>query len=202
MACLWDELDFLEGGRLTSLSIMNQRPGSDELDVQMVILGQFVRLLPGQHVDVEEDFLGSHLPYRRAIVGGLDVDDQPWLFVFQAVPPAVIHQAWGSEADPFEVLRKAVANALVYNSGAQVELEIVWTRNDLLDVYADRVADAAIEQWSTSDLLRGLVAEICNVELADITAGYPSCAFPTRTHACQHDVFDDVFTAWAATRTA
>lgn len=69
MAYFWDELNFLVGGRFTSLSYMSLRQWPTEVDHEIVLLGQFLWLPPGQHVDVEEDFLESHLPYRRAMFG-------------------------------------------------------------------------------------------------------------------------------------
>lgn len=90
-------------------------------------------------------------------------------------------------------------NALIYNAGAHVASEAHWTRGDLVEIDAGRDVDPLqLATWTTFDLLRGLLAEICNVDLENVVAGYPNCAFTDRAHACQHDVFDDVFSAWAA----
>jgi hypothetical protein len=107
MAYLWDQLDFLVGGRFTSLSYMRLHQWPTAIDAEILLLGQFIWLPKGQHVDLEEDFLGSHLPYRRAMVGGLDSVDDPWMLAIQAVPTSVVHDLWGSEADPYDVMREA-----------------------------------------------------------------------------------------------
>ncbi|PZS16988.1 MAG: hypothetical protein DLM57_09335 [Pseudonocardiales bacterium] len=199
MAYFWEELDFLVGGRFTSLSYMSLRQWPPDVDGEIVLLGQFVWLPPGQHVDVEEDFLVSHLPYHRAIFGGLDSVDDPWLFAIQAVPTPAVRDTWGRDANPYDVMRDGMENALIYNVGAHIASEAQWTRGDLVDIYAERGVDPNhLSAWTTFELLRGMLAEICNVDLQDVVAGYPNCAFPDWAHACQHDVFGDVFSAWAA----
>ena len=199
MAYFWHQLDFLVGGRFTSLSYMSLHQWPTDIDAEILLLGQFIWLPKGQHVDLEEDFLGSHLPYRRAMVGGLDSVDDPWMLAIQAVPTSVVHDLWGREADPYDVMREAMENALVYNAGTHIAFEFQWTRGDLVDIYTERgVAPSRVSAWTTFQLLRGLLAEICNVDMEDVVAGFPDCAFPRRTHTCQHDVFDDVFSAWAA----
>src|SRR4051794_9915604 len=135
MSYFFRELDFLVGGRLTSLSYTSDRLWPAELDDDLVLLGQFVQLPTGQHVDVEEDFLGSHLPYRRAVFGGLDSGDNPWLFVIQAVPRSVIHDVIADNADPHQVMRDAMDAALVYNAAASLGAEGKWDRVDLIGIY-------------------------------------------------------------------
>jgi hypothetical protein len=199
MAYFWGELDFLEGGRFTTVSYMALRQWPHEVDKEIVLLGQFIWLPPGQHVDLEEDFLGSHLPYRRAMFGGVDNIDEPWLFAIQAAPRSVVHDVFGPDADPYEVMREAMTNALEYNAGAHVAMEAIWDRRDLKRIYRARsIHKRHVQGWSTFDLLRGLLAELTGADLGDIVAGYPECAFAGRRHECQHDVFDDTFVAWAA----
>ena len=193
-AHVFEVLDSLVGGRLTSLWYTGDRLWPDETDV--VVLGQFVRLPSGQHVDVEGDFLSSHLPYRRAGLGGLDPDDEPWLFVVQAGPAGQLRRLFGHN-DPYAAMRAAMEAALVYNAGAQVGTEVEWDRAGLVDVYAaDGILAEDLRLWTTFELLRGLLAEAVSVPLRDVVAGYPFCAFPDRDHACEHDVFNDVFAAW------
>lgn len=45
--------------------------------------GHFIHLGDDQHVDVETDFLSSHLPFNVAGFGGVFPDGKPWMFVMQ-----------------------------------------------------------------------------------------------------------------------
>lgn len=201
MAYFWDKLGFLEGGRFTALQYMSLRRWPDELEPDVVILGQFLWLPTGQHVDVETDFLASHLPYHSAIFGGVDREEDPWVFSLQTVPASMVRQARGAGADPYEAMREAMGNALTYNRHAHVAIEVEWTRPDLLAIYRHRGVDAwRLDGWRIDELLRGLLAELTGVPLLDVACGYPECFFPRHPHECQHDVFADVFTAWAGSR--
>jgi len=70
----------------------------------------------------------------------------------------------------------------------------------LIQAYWERgVEPDAVSDWPVAALLGGLLAECCNVLLTDIVDGYPTkCAFPGVEHACEADVFKDVFARWAA----
>jgi hypothetical protein len=87
--------------------------------------------------------------------------------------------------------------ALELNAGATVMAEAEWTRGDLLRIYIHYgVPRRKVIRWTTFALLRGLLAQLPGVDLEDVVAGYPHCAFPGRPHHCEHDVFNDVFAAW------
>lgn len=195
MPYFFDALNFLSSGRLFTIWYTADRlwPAEEEL----VFLGQFVRLPANQLLDIESDFLTSHLPYRRAGFGGRDRVDDPWLFVVQAAP------ASGPHGNPMTAMKAAMDAALVYNAGAFVSHDFRWDRAALLDIYADRGVEAAqVEHWTTLDLLRGLLAEVAGPSLDTLVAGYPDCAFPGTVHACQENVFDDAITAWTQQRSA
>lgn len=196
MTYFFDELDFLAGGRLTDLWYTRDRLWADDTD--LVVLGQYIQLPSGQHVDLESDFVTHHLPLRRAGFGGIDTENNPWLFVLQAAPRSMSSELFDADADPYAVLRQSMDSALIYNARAEVTVEGEWDRSALSEVYAvNGVAPEDIEQWTTLDLLQGLLAELTGVDLRTIVAGYPDCAIPDRSHTCQHDVFDDLMTAWA-----
>lgn len=197
MAYFFDELDFLVGGRLTDLGYTSDRLWPADLDDEIVVLGQYLQLPRGQHVELEEDFLGSHLPFRRASFGGRDIDDDPWLFMLQAVPRSVVTDVHGPDADSYEVMRESMSRALSYNFEAEIGPEGEWTRADLIGVYAaSGIERTRIDRWTTFELLRGLLAELTGVPLRDLVAGYPDCTFPGVQHTCEHDVFRDAFVAW------
>lgn len=73
-----------------------------------------------------------------------------------------------------------------------------WTRGDLIDMYEQAGVEAAeVADWPAADLLQGLLAECCYVDLEQIVAGrLTQCAFPDQDHQCEHDVFRDVFALW------
>jgi hypothetical protein len=193
----FEELAFLEGGRLTDISYTGDCFWPAELDDDLVIYGQFVQLSTGQHVNVEEDFLNSHLPYRRAAFGGLDPSDRPWLFVLQAVPWTVVSDVFGPDVDPVYIMGRALDAALAYNVDAQKGVAGEWSREDLLLIYKlHGIGRKRLRRWTTFELLRGLLAELTGVRLGEIVHGYPDCAFASKRHQCEHDVFNDALAAW------
>lgn len=191
MAYLFHVLDFPDNSRMTGVwnNTWADAPSGEEY-----ASGHFVRLGPDQHVDVESDFLGSHLPFQVGGFGGAFPDGHPWLFVLQKAPADV--------AERGRTLRASLDTALTYNLEARVTREFLWSRTDLLDIYREQeISVAAVRRWPVADLLRGLLAECAgdnhDITLDDIVDCYPDCISPDVPHACEADVFTDIFAQWA-----
>lgn len=191
MAYLYDQLPFLEGGRRTALwtDARSDDPAEDHL-----VAGHHLYLPTDQHVSLEDDFLTSHLPLFICGFGGVAVDGRPWLVVLQQASP-VTHLSRADSADAYWPMRESLNRALSLNPGARVTTELRWKRAGLIDVYEQRGVPALLlAQWPVGHLVKGLLAESCDVALPDIAAGYATgCAFPDHHHGCAGDVFSDVF---------
>jgi hypothetical protein len=103
-----------------------------------------------------------------------------------------------SLSEEMSILDKSLWRAVSFNPGAETALGRGWRREELLAVYQERdVAVVSLELWTTADLVAGLLAECCGSALISLADGFVSgCALPTEAHACQHDVFLDVFARW------
>lgn len=191
-----------------------------------VVLFSFIELGSDQDPDVEWDAIGSHLPFRIGGMTGKDAGGVPWIIVIQKAPadlfdetlpaPSEPPPAWWSPlvADGCSALVDSLARALWFNHDAGLANstfggpgilygedeggDCFWTIDDLRLAYS--TADVPLEliaDWSVTELVWGLLAESCGVELTTVADGYRSgCALPADAHECQHDVFRDVFVAW------
>ncbi|MGC0366242.1 hypothetical protein ABH922_004226 [Rhodococcus sp. 27YEA15] len=190
---LFDVLDFPDGSRMTDLwnNTWADAPAGEE-----IASGHFIHLGDDQHVDVETDFLGSHLPFQIAGLGGVFPDGNPWMFIMQKAPADLAVRLRG-ENDPHSMLRSSLDRALSFNADALVAEELSWRQADLVVIYEDEGIPAeSVEYWPVADLLRGLLAQCAGAELSDIVTGYPECAYPDTAHECELDVFTDVFANW------
>ncbi|KJF24565.1 hypothetical protein C7T36_12065 [Rhodococcus sp. AD45-ID] len=195
MGFLFELLDFPDGSRMTDLW---NNTWADEAKSEEIASGHFIHLGDDQHVDVEADFLSSHLPFHVAGFGGTFPDGKPWMFIMQKAPADIAILLRGQE-DPHFMLREALDRAMEFNPDALVAEEMSWHHGDLVNIYEDEgVLASAAENWSVADLLRGLLAQCCGVDLTDIVSGFPDCAFPDTAHACEDDVFSDIFARWVA----
>lgn len=193
MGYLFNNLEFPTPSRMTDLW---NNTWIDAPEGKEIAAGHFIELGAEQHVDVETDFLSSHMPFHVAGFGGLYPNGKPWMFIMQKAPADTSARLFGDE-DAHRVLRDSMTRALTYNPEAVMVKELLWHRGDLIDAYRKRgVPRGAVSGWPVADLLRGLLAECGSVPLPDIVAGYPDCAFPDVTHPCEADVFSDVFAAW------
>ena len=174
-------------------------PWIDDPQAGHIAIGHFIELPNAQDEGVEGDFLKSHMPFQCGGFGGVHADGNPWLFVLQHGHPSASTLV-ADDSDPFWAMRDSLDRALSFNSGARMTQELRWTRADLIQVYADRgVQPDVVRSWPAAALLRGLLAECCYVPLRDVADGYATgCAFPGVEHACEADVFTDVFVRWAA----
>ncbi|OOL30791.1 hypothetical protein GQ85_17625 [Rhodococcus rhodochrous] len=193
MAYFFDALEFPDASRMTDLW---NNTWADEAVGAEIATGHLVELGVDQHVDVESDFLNSHMPFHVAGFGGLYPDGRPWMFTMQTAPADLAVRLLGG-ADPHRILGDSLTRALDFNPEARLVDALAWTRRDLVEVYAEEgIGPGAVDRWSVADLLRGLLAQCTSVPLADIVSGYPGCAFPDVAHACAADVFGDAYAAW------
>ena len=148
-------------------------------------MAHFIKLPGDQRVDIEGDFLSSHLPFSLGGVGGVFPNGEPWLLVLQQ--SALLPATGSAHAEELEVLEVSMSRALRGNPGAGADEGISWHGTDLLREYAARGADAEIvRKWSTTELLIGLLANCCGPTLADLATRYAAgCAFPGEPHVCQ-----------------
>lgn len=195
MVYLFSELPFLEGSRMTGVSHFTPA-GARSTD--SVALGQFINLPEGQDSEAESEFLGSHLPFRAGGFQGVYPDGNCWLLVLQHAPSD--SSARLGATDRSLAMRDAMTRALAFNPGASVVCEMAWNRLDLVDVYETAgVSLSLVKSWSVHELVIGLLAECCDVPLTQIAPGYAAeCAFPEVEHACEANVFTDVFARWSA----
>ncbi|MER2083030.1 MULTISPECIES: hypothetical protein [Rhodococcus] len=195
MGFLFEVLDFPDGSRMTDLW---NNTWAEPATGEEIASGHFIHLGDDQHVDVETDFLSSHLPFNVAGFGGVFPDGKPWMFAMQKAPADLATRLRG-EDDPHSLLRGSLDRAMSFNPDALVAEELSWRHDDLLKVYEEEgIPAVSVAGWSAADLLRGLLAQCCNVELAAVVAGYPECAYPQSVHACEADVFADVFAGWVS----
>ena len=192
---LFELLDFPEGSRMTDLW---NNSWTDEAVGEEIATGHFIHLGDDQHVDVETDFLSSHLPFHVAGFGGVFPDGKPWMFIMQKAPADIAILLRGQD-DPHAMLREALDRAMEFNPAAIVAEELSWHQSDLVSVYENEGLPGPLgQEWSIADLLRGLLAQCCGADLADVVAGFPDCAFPHTEHRCEGDVFSDIFARWVA----
>lgn len=157
-----------------------------------------MRVADDQHAVTQERFTLAHLPLGLIAFHGFDPDGSEWFIAFQALEPAAVRDIYGEHADVVGVLDASFRRALRGNPRATLLEDLALTSSDLRDVYAAKgVKRAQVAAWSTGDLVRGLVAELCGARLRSLAEGYDAgCAFPSAAHDCRGDVFSDVFGQW------
>lgn len=194
MALLFSVIDFPELSRMSGIwtdSTIDPDFGDE------VVLVQLVAFPPDQDGVVESDFLSSHLPFLVGGFHGVFPDGQPWMVALMKAPDSASTDLMSAE-EPHWVLVDSVERALRFNYGAEAQDWVTWTREDLEYYYSEAGADLdAVADWTVAELLWGLLAECCNVPLADVVDGYAAgCAFPEVEHECEGQVFRDVFAMW------
>lgn len=198
MAYFFDMLDLPEGSRLTGVwsNAWVDPPIRDE-----VAAGALIALGDGQDPVVESDFTSSHLPFNTGGLYGVLPDGGGWVFILQKAPDDAATRL-AQRDDPWWVLDDGLERALDANPEAELVAMKYWTSEELVAAYEEgNVEPGDVAGWPVADLLKGLLAECCAVPLGRIVAGKANgCAFPGETHACEHDVFLDVFANWATVR--
>lgn len=195
MTHLYNRLQFPPESRMRGIWTRSDAPTPTDDDI---VLGHLIRLPGDQDSDVESDFLTSHLPFNVGGFSGVYADGSPWVFVLQ-VCPAAAGALVGRPDEALWVMRDAMHRALRFNHEAWIDGELAWNRTLLRMAYGEDGLDTdALTSWPVVDLVRGLLAECCYVDLSDIVAGYADgCAFPGVQHDCTGDVFTDVFQRWS-----
>lgn len=193
MTYLFEVFPFAPGTRMTGIWDFG---ASYEADVPTVAMASLVKFGEDQDGILESDFLAAYMPYRLAGFHGVGPDGQAWAVMIQAAPMSAAESVGAITA--FWPMMDGLDRGLHYNWDAWVREEVGWTRDVLLEIYADDgVAPTHLADWSVQELVLGLLAECGNVPLPQIVAGRViQCAFPDLDHECQHDVFRDVFYAW------
>lgn len=192
MGFLFTALPFEIGSRLTGIWDAGVDVVGDDpcVCVTKIVLGS------GQDAVVESSFLGAHLPYHVGGFQGVGPDGHPWTVMIQVAPAGAARRAGAASA--FWPMLDGLDRVLRFNPEAGIEGSLEMQREQLLDVYSQEGVEVElVADWDVCDLMRGLLAECCNVPLEQIAAGrLTQCAFPDRPHDCEHDVFRDVFALW------
>jgi hypothetical protein len=192
---IYDRFWFDPGSRLTGVWLWPWHGDADDDD--LVALVSQVYLGEGQDGALEADFLCSHLPWAFGGIHGVGPEGDPWLIVIQVVPAAASEVA--GRDDSWWPVEDGLERALPHNPEATSGAQQILTRQLLAGVYAGAHVDPEdIADWTTTELITSLLAECAYVSLREIVAGkITGCAFPDAPHECEHDVFRDVFAAWA-----
>ena len=195
MTFIYDRFWFDPGSRLTGVWLWPWQGDTDHDD--LVALVSQVYLGDGQDGALEADFLCSHLPWAFGGIHGVGPEGDPWLIVIQVVPAAASEVA--GRDDSWWPVEDGLERALSHNPDATSGSRHILTRQLLTRAYVGaRVDPDDITDWTTTELITGLLAECAYVSLREIVAGrVTGCAFPDTFHECEHDVFRDVFAAWA-----
>lgn len=164
-----------------------------------VVTVHFITLGEDQDGDLEGTLLTRFLPFHTGGFSGVDPRGRPWLVIVQHGPvdeSSLLVQGEG----PYWTLRNFMERAVAFNPEARVWVELCLTRADLLGAYSDdALTRKTAKGWKTSELIYGLLAQMCGISLHDLATGYSKgCAFPGEKHDCQVDVFLDVYERWSA----
>lgn len=194
MSFFTDPIPFSDGTRMTGVWTKARLESVDEEHLVSVHL---IELPPDQDSELESTFLSAFLPFRTGGFYIVDEHDRKKLIVIQHCPcdQGSMRAVF---TDAAEILKGSLARALEYNPDAWVGWEQFFTRAELLRGYDKHGWPGGLaESWTTTELVHGLLAEMCDVELSDIVLGREKhCAFPDEVHECENDVFLDVFAHW------
>lgn len=196
MSHFGNSFGFEEGSRLTGVLSQSR---VESITVDPVITAHKILLEEGQDGDLETTFIAAFVPFLTAALHGNDVHGRQWMIVFQVLP-LDFRKNKLSRQDGREILEKSLVRALEFNTSAQV-VNDYWLPRKLLEVpYPERaLGGVGVETWTPSELIYGLMAEMCGVSLQEIFDGYwRGCAFPDLEHECESDVFQDVFQRWTS----
>lgn len=189
-----DLIPFDDETRITG--VWTKSKVEDAADENLVSV-HLIDLPPDQDSELEATLISRFLPFHAGGFYVSDRYDRAKLIVVQQCPCDEKSQN-AVFADAPSILKGSLARAMEFNADARVMWQSFFTRRDLLQTYfmAGLVDDLA-KSWTTTELVHGLLAEMCDVELSDVVLGREKrCAFPDEVHICENDVFQDVFAHW------
>lgn len=194
MSWLFDNFWFEPGSRMTGIWLWPRRGTHDTRDD--VVLFSLIRLGAGQDGALESDFTSSHLPWAFGGIHGVGPDGSPWLLVAQVAPQPAADLVRSSNS--WWPLVDSMDRALHFNAEASVSADHGLTLEQVLDIYyAQRIPPLFVDDWSTTELVSGLLAECTGIPLdAIVTGRVTGCSVGDVPHDCQGDTFVDAFAAW------
>lgn len=169
----------------------------EDADDEHLVGVHYIDLPEEQDADLEASMISCFLPFHAGGFYVVDEYDRPKLVVVQHCP-CDRESTFAVRTDPEEILKGSLKQALEFNPEAMLSWQTFITRRDLLDPYiwAGLTQEMSMS-WTTTELVHGLLAEMCGVPLSDIIRGREQrCAFPDKAHMCESDVFQDVFANW------
>jgi hypothetical protein len=198
MSFFADSLPFESQTRMTSVW---RQAREDEIFDDHVVTIHLITLGDDQDGELEGSFLTRFLPFHTGGFSGVDPHGRPWLVVIQHRPVESSSLLIQDEG-PYWPLQASMKRAISFNDEARVVVSLSLTRLDLQCAYdEDALASSRARGWLTSELVYGLLAQMCGASLHDLASGYvKKCAFPEEDHDCEEDVFLDVFARWRARR--
>lgn len=150
-----------------------------------------------QDSELESSLLSCFLPFHTGGFYVVDRYDRAKLVVIQHCPcdDASTNAVFAGAP---EILKSSLERALEFNPDAYLIWQSFFARPELLQTYfREGLTEESAQSWTTTELIHGLLAEMCDVPLADIVLGREQrCAFPDEVHMCESDVFLDVFAHW------
>ena len=194
MSFLADALPFESGSRMTGVWSKSRVEDAHQEDVVTVHL---IALPDDQDSDLESTLLCRFLPFHTGGLYGVDPYGKPWLVAIQHGPVGDSSLLVSGQG-PYWMLQNSLERAMRHDPDARVMTKLYSTRSDLLRAYGvEGLPSGMAGGWSTTELIHGLLAEMCGVSLMDVMVGRIwQCAFQGELHMCEHDVFLDVFAQW------
>lgn len=190
-----DLIPFNEGSRMTGIWCVSRK---EEVLERQIAAVHLIAIPPDQDVSLEATFLSAFLPFHVGGFFGVDLESRQWIVLVQ-VGPAIEITSPDPRERPVSAMTVALARALEHNPNARCLLEFSFSHFALIDAYAEIDLTAQLHTWETTDLVRGLLAQMCGASSARVVVGREgNCAFPKEIHDCQGDVFLDVCQRWSS----
>ena len=190
-----DIIPFNEGSRMTGIWCVNRKEEALERQIATVHL---IAIPSDQEVSLEATFLSAFIPLHVGGFFGVDLEARQWIVLVQ-VGPAFEFTGPAEREGPVYAMTAALARALEHNPQATCLLEFSFSHLALIDAYAQMDLAPQLRTWTTTDLVKGLLAQMSGVSGASVVLGREiNCAFPKEIHDCQGDVFLDAFERWSA----
>ena len=170
---------------------------TDVGDGQLLAYGHLLSLDADHDGAEQSELLAAHLTFHVGGFRGVGPDGRPWVYLAQVAPAS--EADWVESVDPYSPMVDAMDRALRYNLGAELISSGGWSHADLVDVYGARGIDPErVAGWTVRELMVGLVAECCDVSLAELVAAQERVRrLPDEERAQTPDVFADAVARWS-----